>query len=352
MTGPRAKSLDPRVWLVWGLAASVPALTGRNPFALAAVTIAVIGVRFAWQPAAAGLSSWRWVIRLALIFAAIGIVFNVLTYHGGDTELVRIPGDVPLIGGPLTLNALAYGILSGWSLLILVLVGTTIGALIDWPALLRMTPRRLTTFAVAGSVAFAFLPQTANAYRDIREAQAIRGHRLAGPRDFPPIVAPLLTGGLERAITMAEALESRGFGATLPQSSRRQGRFGLITMTVAALLAAVLLFDGRVLLAVAALAFGMAGIAIPVSRRDDAGTGRTSFRRACWRRADTVVAFGAGVAIIATFVTLALAPHGLRYVPYPSLSLPEINVPLLAALCLVLGPAFAAPVPAIVENAP
>jgi energy-coupling factor transport system permease protein len=343
MISSREATLDPRAWLLWSLAASVPALVGRNPFALAAITIAVIGVRLAWQPVAAGLSSWRWVIRLALIFAAVGVVFNVLTYHGGDIEIVRVPGHVPLLGGPLTLNALVYGVLSGWSLLLLVLIGTTLGALIDWPALLRMMPQRMTTFAVAGSVAFAFLPQMANAYRDIREAQAIRGHRLSGPRDFPPIIAPLLTGGLERAITMAEALESRAFGATLSQTDRRRDRFGLLTIIGVALVAAVLVFDGHVLLAVIVLALGMISVALPTRRNTRAG--RTSYRRAFWQRADTAVLFGAGVALAVAVVTLAYSPDGLRYVPYPALGLPVINVPLVAALSLILAPAFAAPAP-------
>jgi energy-coupling factor transport system permease protein len=341
MTSSRADALDPRVWLIWALAASVPALVGRNPFALAAVTIAVIGVRLAWQPVAAGLSAWRWVIRLAIIFAAVGVLFNVLTYHGGDIEIVRVPGHIPLLGGPLTLNALVYGVLSGWSLLLLVLIGTTIGALIDWPGLLRLMPQRMTTFAVAGSVAFAFLPQMANAYRDIREAQAIRGHRLSRARDLPPILAPLLTGGLERAITMAEALESRAFGASLSHDERRLERYGLVVMAIAGLVAAVLLFDGRVLFAVIVLVVGALGVALPSSRHTRSG--RTSYRRASWHRSDTAAILCAAVALAVTVATLALSPAGLRYEPYPALTMPVMNVPLLAALCLILAPAFAAP---------
>ena len=34
------RRLDPRAWLAWGLAASLPALLGRNPFPLAMVLIA------------------------------------------------------------------------------------------------------------------------------------------------------------------------------------------------------------------------------------------------------------------------------------------------------------------------
>ena len=42
------RSLDPRVWLMWGTAASLPALLGRNPWALAATLLVALGVRAAW----------------------------------------------------------------------------------------------------------------------------------------------------------------------------------------------------------------------------------------------------------------------------------------------------------------
>ncbi len=48
--------LDPRAWLLWGAAASLPALLGRNPFPLLMTLVAVLGVRIAWADAAGGIS--------------------------------------------------------------------------------------------------------------------------------------------------------------------------------------------------------------------------------------------------------------------------------------------------------
>ena len=48
-------------------------------------------------------------------------------------------------------------------------------------------------------MAITYVPETARHFQRIREAQAIRGHRLRGLRDWRPIVIPLLVGGLERA---------------------------------------------------------------------------------------------------------------------------------------------------------
>ena len=54
-------------------------------------------------------------------------------------------------------NALVFGVLSGAALVALVLVGTTAGAMLDWPALMRVLPERAAPLAVAGSVAWALL---------------------------------------------------------------------------------------------------------------------------------------------------------------------------------------------------
>src|SRR5215203_2786799 len=205
--------LDPRAWLLWFVAASLPALLGRNPWPLLASLIAVTGVRIAWSHRMRGGQTWALYLRLALISALVGITFNVLTVRAGDRELISLPGAIPVAGGEVTLNAAVYGLLGGIALVLLVLLGSTVAGLLDWAEIVRLMPDGLTTIAVAGSVAFAFLPQTAIAFREIREAQLARGHRVRGARDLLPIIVPVLAGGLERAVTLSESLESRGFGA-------------------------------------------------------------------------------------------------------------------------------------------
>src|SRR4051794_2166628 len=116
----RDDNLDPRAWLAWAVAASLTPTLGRNPIALGATLVIVIAVREAWRPWARQLASWSLIIQMALIFAFIGVLFNVLTYHGGDRALFFLPGFLPVIGGAVTVNALVYGAASGLALLILV----------------------------------------------------------------------------------------------------------------------------------------------------------------------------------------------------------------------------------------
>ena len=63
MSSQRRRPLDPRAWIIWAVAANLPPLVGRNPWALAATFMAVLGVWAAWsegRPAPAGSPSCAW----------------------------------------------------------------------------------------------------------------------------------------------------------------------------------------------------------------------------------------------------------------------------------------------------
>jgi len=346
--GRAAVRIDPRAWLLWATAAGLPPLVGRNPFVLLAVLLAVLGVRAAWQPAATGLAAWGGIVRLAVIFSIVGVLFNVLTVRAGDIAFARIPERVPLFGGPLTVNALVFGLQGAAAALALVLVGTTVGAVVDWPALLRLLPERLTTVAVAGSVAWTFVPQTAAAWREIREAQLARGHRPRGAHGLLPLLVPLLAGGLDRALTLAEALEARAFGAPLgPASAPRpwQGIAAALGLT-AGVVGAYLLAAGRPAAALATLALAAVSLFLAARSPHPAGAAtprRTRYREPTWGRAEGIIAGAAGVALLVQVAALALDPAAFRYEPYPSLAPPPVGLPLLAGLGLLLAPVLVAP---------
>lgn len=345
MSAGRDRLLDPRAWLLWGAAASLPALVGRNPFVLAATMLAVLGVRATWARGGVRSGGWATLVRLALVFAAIGAIFNLLTVHIGDRVLLRVPDVAPVVGGPLTLNALVYGLLSGAAILTLVLVGTTFGTVLDGATLLRLLPARMMTVAVAGSVAWAFVPQTAVAFTQIREAQAARGHRPRGVRDLAPLIVPLVSGGLERALVLAEALESRAFGASL--GAEDEGSWPRRLLLALALsggtISAYLLAAGRA--GAAALVLASAAAVLAIALRDSGGhrLRRTRYRSSRWERAETMIAVSAGLALAGEIAVLAVSPSAFAYEPYPRFDLPEVSLPLLVAIALLMTPAFVTP---------
>lgn len=337
--------IDSRAWLAWGAAVSVPLLAGRHPVLLAELLLIVLTVRAVCLPRSRR-AGWGWLVRIAMIAVPIGVVFNMLTVHAGDRDLFRVPGDVPIVGGTVTLNAVIYGLLSGITIVTLVATGTTVAAGLDWSALMRVLPSRAATIAVAGSVAWAFLPQMSTSWREVREAQAARGHRFRGARDLIPLIVPVMAGGLDRSITMAEALESRGFGSSASASRTSTPSSIAIGGALTAAVVGLYLFAvGRSLAAGVALLVAVAlGVLGGRSGASEVDRRPTHYRETRWTRADWGVTSGALAAIVATAITIQFRPEALRYEPYPVLDWPVTSPILTLGLALLLLPAVLAPV--------
>lgn len=323
-----------------------PLLLSRNPWLLLQVLVAVSVVRAVWRPVMAD-RGMGWFLKLAAVLMLVGIAFNVLTVHAGDRVIVELPATWPIVGGILTWNALVYGVLGGVALFTLVLTGITVSTLVSWIDLFHVLPRRLAPIAVTGSVAWAFLPQTAVAWRQIREAQTMRGHRFRGVRDFVPIVVPLLAGGLDRSLVLAEALESRGFGASadtpMPvQNPHRDMAFGGLVVTGLGGLAVAVycLAVGMTTWAVIAGLAGSISLAALVRTSPTSLPARTRYRTLVWTGADTVVTSASLIAASVVIVWNGAAPGALAFNPYPSLTVPQAEWPVLLALGLLLAPAL------------
>lgn len=337
--------LDSRAWLGWGLATMTPLLLSRNPWVLIQVLVIAAVVRTVWQRTTAG-RDMAWFLKIAASFVAVGVAFNVLTVHSGDLVIVELPASWPIIGGLLTWNALVYGILGGIALFTLVLTGITVSSLISWIDLFHVMPRRLAPIAVTGSVAWVFLPQTAIAWRQIREAQVMRGHRFRRARDFVPLVVPLLAGGLDRSLAMAEALESRGFGGSpenLPRGERRWKELAVSIGVIVGLgglaVAAYCLAVGLAAWATVAATTAIVSLVFAARATPDRSVARTRYRELAWTRADSLVT-GTSLSVLAAVILWnSIRPDSLAYRVYPTLSIPGADLPLLLVLGLLLAPA-------------
>lgn len=336
-----ADRLDSRAWLAWGASAIVPLLIARNPWVVAVILGCVLAVRRAWAPH--HRHGWGWIVRLAVIFMAVGVLFNALTVHSGNQVLFTIPDAVPLIGGRITLNAVAYGIVSGVAIVTLVLTGTTVAAGLVWADLMRVMPARVAPLAVAGSVAWSFLPGASRTFHEIRESQAVRGHRLRGTRDLPPLIVPLLGGALDQAITMSEALESRGFGAVVEaRKTSAASRVALVIAIAAFLLVAYAGAVGQEPVALVAAVIGVTG-GIVALRGAGAGRRTTRYRPAQWREPDMLVAIASLCTILLFLWRSRVYPDAAIFNPYPNLHWPVLDLVMLASLALLAVPALLAP---------
>jgi energy-coupling factor transport system permease protein len=226
-----------------------------------------------------------------------------------------------------------------------------VAAALNLSSLMRILPSRASSIAVAGSVALSFLPQLAHSWQDIREAQAARGHRWRGASDIVPVVVPLLAGGLDRAMTTAEALESRGFGSLGHDGQSRRRDSGLVAMLLTTLVVGLYLFaTGQAMWALSALLLAalMLGMLVVFSRHIPHRR-PTAYRESHWTRSDTVVTIVSVLAIAVTTIFLQVQPEMLRYDPYPYLVMPLTNPLLVGSLGLLMTPAVIATMRSIPE---
>lgn len=342
--------IDSRVWILWAVAAMVPVLIGRHPLVIGEVLAIVVVVRNGWA-GWIGIVGLGWFLRLGAVVLSVSVLFNVLTVHAGEDVLAELPDAWPVVGGPLTVNALVYGGVSALALFTLLLIGTTTGALLSWIDLFRLLPRRLAPVAVAGSVTWAFLPRTATAFRQIREAQMMRGHRIRNGLDVLPLIVPLLAGGLERSLTTAEALEARGFGATVgpggePEQSSWPRRIGMVIALVTLVAGAycVLVGYGPVAVVLLLTGSGILTAVLALPTRDHRVVTRTRYREVVWHRRDTIVSGTAAFVLIVVVARNIASPESFRFDPYPTLHPPHIDLPLMIAVAALLLPAVFAPV--------
>ncbi|RME81430.1 MAG: energy-coupling factor transporter transmembrane protein EcfT [Caldilineae bacterium] len=348
----------PYTWLLWLASGTLVAVLVRNPFYLflellaAAFVYAVILRRGRIAgPATAGQAralAWKGVIKLAIILWLFTLLFNALTVHVGPTVLFTLPQTWPLVGGPITLEAMAYGFATGLSFVSLILVFTVFNSAVGPHTLLRMVPGFAHHAGVALTIALSFIPQTVLAWHEIREAQRLRGYRVTRLRDMRPLFVSLLGIGLDRAIRLAESMEARGFAGNMAPLGPRQ-HLMVRAGTVLALLALVLGLASRSFLpryrwVGPLLMLAGAALLLLVFRIQGRRLRRSRYRRWLWRRRDTVVSAAAGLLLVATLGLAIARPELLFYYPYPPYDLLPHFHPLLGFLCmLMIAPALLLP---------
>lgn len=338
--------LHAAAWFAWLTAALIAVSMTRNPLyltlALATFMTTVHVIRRpgeSYAPPSAAPPSAALPLapgRFALYVIPLAALINALLSRVGETVLLAIPQTWPIIGGPITAEALVYGVLNGLLLTALFTAFTVLNLAVPIRDLIRFIPHAFYPVAVVASIAVTFAPTTLRQMQQIREAQAIRGHRMRRLRDWLPLFMPLLTGGLERALQLAEAMASRGFASetVTAHSGRAQAVSiagllgilggGLLTAWQQAFWGPALIFTGS---AAIAGALWLTGRSVP----------HTTYRRAPWGRREWLVTGGALVAI-AGFLLWGGATR--TYNPYPVLTWPAFDALAGTALLGFLLPAL------------
>lgn len=186
-------SLDPRSKLAFAIIITIISLLFNNIIPLLIIFLALVPCFII------GKIMMRWFIALkSLTFLAIFIIII-------DTLFLNFT-----FGVAMTIRL--YVLISAFSLFFLTVHPDDLSQ-----SLIQMKVPFSIAFAL--SLAIRFVPTLAQEAQNIREAQMVRGlelqkgNILKKVRNFIPIIIPLIILSIQRAMIVAESLESRGFGA-------------------------------------------------------------------------------------------------------------------------------------------
>jgi len=329
----------PVAFSLWVLAAAAFALNARNPFYLGLLLIAVwLAYRSAkrYNPR----SNWGSILKLGLGVWVITVPFNALSAHAGRYVLFTLPHRWPLVGGPITLEGVIFGFVSGLSLVLLLAVFAAFNTAVDQSQLLRLVPAAFYHAGMIASISITFIPVMTASFEEIRQAQMLRGHRFRGIRDLLPLLAPLLASALERSIQLAEAMEARGYGSNVRPISRRQNSLLQIGLLVALLGLIAGLFSRVYLPDFAmpgtALTAWSVGVLLAILWYQGRRVRRSHYRLWHWDRRSLLVAIASGLSLIGAVTASFWSAEGLGYYPYYADSLVPAFEPLVALFILLL----------------
>jgi energy-coupling factor transport system permease protein len=223
-----------RAVIAWSAACVTVALLATDPamrlLVLAATaTVVVTSARRRTRP-------------LLVAVAAGGLLstaFNFLLSHVGATVLFALPTGWPAIGGPYTLEALVFGLVTGVTLAGAVLAVAPLSLVLEPHELLDALPSWLARTGAALQAALNLIPGLARSARAVADAQRLRGWR-PGLRSLPEVGVPVLLTAIEDSIQLAEAMEARGFGSG-PRTSYSERRWSRSDSAVLAAAAAALI---------------------------------------------------------------------------------------------------------------
>lgn len=349
-----ARWLHPGAWWLWALGLATAASRTTNPLLLLIIVGVACVVVAARKPATWWGKSFPLFLRLGVAIIVIRLVFQVLLgFPMGATVLLPFPEvPVPLGGlrllGPATLEGLLYALYDGMKLAtILICVGAA-NSLAAPTRLLKSLPAALYELGVSAIVALSFAPMLAADLTRVREARRLRGRTNKGLSSITGSAMPVLEGALDRSITLAAAMDSRGYGrrSSVSAGSARTasalllvgligvciGTYGLLDSSTPAILGVPLLLVG---LGAAALGVYLAG------RRSV----RTRYRPDPWLAPEWAIA-ALGVLAAAAAIYCDITDSALMYPSTDPAVWPQI--PLIAVAAVVLAAsagAISPPVP-------
>ena len=233
--------LDPRTWLVWSLAAITVALLTSNPIYRGLVALVAFDVLLAWMPPGRRLRPFAYAIAFSTVFA---VAINVLATHTGSDVIVSLPGWIPLAGGPITWEAVAYGFAIALGLVAALFAVAPLSIVLEAHEVVDAMPPQMERTGIAVASSLNLVSGFGRTFAEVRDAQRMRGWQPRGLRSWNEVLVPTLLTAIEDSVQLAEAMEARAFGAGRRSSfaSPERSTWGVVVALAA--LGSVALFIG------------------------------------------------------------------------------------------------------------
>jgi energy-coupling factor transport system permease protein len=335
------------VWLLWAVAAAITVQLAPNPMYVAlviAITAVVVEAHADDGPLA---GAYPVILTAGIAFALLRVVLTVATTHGGapDEVLFRLPeATLPGIVGGFTVGGtvegpvIARAAAEGWALVGVLAAFAAFNAVVSHYELVQAAPRAFYEVGLAVTVALAFVPSTVEAVGAVREADRARtGGRVVRRGRLLRQVVPILETGMERAVHLAESMDSRGFGhQTATSADAAAGWLGLASLlSFGACFVALVARAETTAAVLAAVGLGTVIAAIAIASR---ATGRIRYRRRRLRVADWRIVALVWIAPIVIGV-LTLADDATLLWPGAVVGMPGLNLLAVAAISALAVPA-------------
>lgn len=217
-----ARWVHPLAWWTWGLSAATLAILSNNPLDHMTIFIAVFLVLFALRSNGSWVNSIAILFRLTLFIIGFRIFIEVIFgVHFGGAVLITLPQfQLPnllgglTIGGVVGLSGITSAFFNGFQLATVVVAASAAAVLVPPNLLLKSMPSAIYEAGLVTVIALGFLPALSSDAKRMKTATALRGKPVKGIWSHLKMLIPLIDSSLNRAVSLANAMESRGFGKT------------------------------------------------------------------------------------------------------------------------------------------
>jgi energy-coupling factor transport system permease protein len=353
------RTLHPGAWWLWALALATAASQTTNPVLLAmilAVAGFVVAARRTDAPWALG---FRLYLYLGAFVLLMRVIWRVIFGGGtGDHVLFVLP-EIPLpaiaagirLFGPVTAEQVLGGFYDGLRLAAMLVCVGAANALANPKRLLKALPSALYEIGAAVVVALSVAPQLIESVLRVRRARRLRAGREKGIRALRGIIIPVLEDAMDRSLSLAAAMDARGYGRVGDQSRGARRATGVLVLAGLIGVCAGLygVFDGT--MAVFGTVMLACGLVVAVvgfvlgGRR----TRRTRYRPDRIQAAEILVA-GSGVVTAALMIITSTMDTATLYPSLSPLSWPEVAVVPVVGILIGVLPAWLAPLPVVTRT--